>query len=860
MRCVVSLIIFASVFSGLRGQGGEGGVDERKEVPLFNAGPQALAPTLATRLRFLKERCGPQERDRGRIEAAQRDLAAIEEDFDLLAEGHSILEPNRELLMGYHSDLDDSYQPYSLWIPPEYDGTQPFPLVLLLHGQGMFNPLQCRASPIRKMIVAAPQGRGGMDYMYVGEADVLRVQDEVSALLNVDPNRVSVAGLSMGGAGSWHLGSHFPDRFAGIMPVCGNTDINVWQEEWFWFTPKDSPIANVRHFLREDTCAVTYAQNLLNVGILALQGESDNIVSPRHGLHMADALKAAGHPNYKIHMLPYIMHGMSVDYAKGLKPFVRDPKPKHVSYKTAWLRYPGAYWLNITGIEKRLKHATVDGVADPQKRTIEIKTSNVTELVIFRDHLPFDAQPSQIRLDGAEVDAAKAQHVGDWYFEFCYFFFRGKQGWQPGSRPASEKPVAVFPPRKNMQIEGPAEHAFMSRFVVVPGNGVPSEVRGHDPDFQKAENRKLRGHDTDFQKAENRVMSPDPLQEAIEQAGTELCDQWKARFAVPCRKKCAVDLTDEDIADSNLILIGGPGHNIVAAHVLDKLPLALEKDSVRLGGKTYSGPNLGVIMCYPNPLNPHRYVVLMLGTTPRAYDGINVRFGNWFDWVGYDYRKHYDFAVFDDLTNGHSPESFLVWGFFDENWRMTPELTFEAVPSWRGKSLPRVFPEIELSKLTEPRPETVWLDSMFAKQTNVYKEYLERNRTLEGGPLQLLGQDYPRGLCCRFPCTLTFDCAGYRSFKVTAGVGWDGKTEPCDDRKQFEKVKVTVSADGKQLFEANDRTWKDGPCEIDVELNGAKSVTFSANGGLPWLNTSFVWANARLEEPEQLKEKGKRRK
>ena len=137
---------------------------------------------------------------------------------------------------------------------------------------------------------------------------------------------------------------------------------------------------------------------------------------------------------------------------------------------------------------------------------------------------------------------------------------------------------------------------------------------------------------------------------------------------------------------------------------------------------------------------------------------------------------------------------------------------------------------------------------------------LERNRTLEGGPLQLLGKDYPRGLCCRFPCTLTFDCAGYKSFKVSAGVGWDGKTEPCADCKQFEKVKVTVSADGKQLFEATDRAWKSEPCEIDVELNGAKSVTLSANGGLPWLNTSFVWANARLEGVELPKEKVKRKK
>ncbi|MCY3018404.1 MAG: NPCBM/NEW2 domain-containing protein [Planctomycetota bacterium] len=836
MRCTVLSLLLGSgvLLAGAAVCGEDAGkmAEQRKEIPTFKPATEAMASTLALRLRFLKERCGPNERDRGRIDAAQKDLAALEKDLELLTQGRSILTPDRELLMGYRSELDDSDQPYSLWIPREYDGTTQFPLAVLLHGQGMFNPLQCRASPIGKMLVVAPQGRGGMDYMYVGEGDVLRVIEEVQTLLNVDPNRVYLAGASMGGAGSWHLASHFPDRFAGIMALCGNTDINVWQELWYWRTPQDSPIAKVRHFLREDTCAITYAPNLRNVSILALQGEADPIVNQLHARHMLDALKANGHPNYTVHMLPYVTHGFGVNYELGLKPFVRDPRPKEVHYKTAWLRYPGAYWLTIKSIEKRLKHATIDGIADPEKKSIEIKTNNVMELAIERSRLPFDGSPSRIALDGTEVDAAKALR-GDGG-EATYCFRREKDAWQPAPRPLAE----AYPPRKSAALEGPVEHAFMSRFVVIPGNGTPGT-------------------------------EPDPLCAAIEQAGNELGDQWKARFAVPCRKKPAIDITDADIADSNLILIGGPEHNTVTAHVIGKLPLVLEKDAVTLtgsgtaGGKKYTGPNVGAIMCYPNPLNPQRYVVIMYGTTPQAYTEINLRFGNWFDWVGYDYRKHYDFAVFDDLTNGHSPESFLVWGFFDEQWKMSPELTFEAVPAWRGKLRPRVLPTInlaELAKNKEKLPETLYLDEAFARNVNVYKEYLERNRTLDGNTLQLRGQDYRRGLCCRFPCSIAFDCAGYTRLKLAAGVAWDGTTEPCEDRKTFEKVKVTIAADGKTLFEANERTYKDEPCEIDVELNGAKTITLSANGGLPWLNGSFIWADARLEGLEPSKEKAKKGK
>jgi predicted peptidase len=208
------------------------------EIPLFRSDISALIPTLAVRLRFAQERFNanqswtPAEHD-----AARRELDTISAEADALAAGKSILASGRELLMGYHSELDDSDQPYSLWIPDDYDGSRALPLVVLLHGQGMFNPLQCRAHPIGRMIVVAPQGRGGMDYMYVGEGDVMRVIDEVQGYLKIDPDKIMLAGASMGGAGSWHLAATYPDRFAGIMALCGNTDINVWQQLWLWQTP-----------------------------------------------------------------------------------------------------------------------------------------------------------------------------------------------------------------------------------------------------------------------------------------------------------------------------------------------------------------------------------------------------------------------------------------------------------------------------------------------------------------------------------------------------------------------------------------------------------------------------------------------
>jgi predicted peptidase len=45
--------------------------------------------------------------------------------------------------------------------------------------------------------------------------------DEAVRTLAVDPDRVYLTGLSMGGYGTWHLAAAQPDRFAALAPICG---------------------------------------------------------------------------------------------------------------------------------------------------------------------------------------------------------------------------------------------------------------------------------------------------------------------------------------------------------------------------------------------------------------------------------------------------------------------------------------------------------------------------------------------------------------------------------------------------------------------------------------------------------------
>lgn len=45
--------------------------------------------------------------------------------------------------------------------------------------------------------------------------------DETSRELSIDPGRVSLTGISMGGAGAWRLAIDYSERFRVIAPICG---------------------------------------------------------------------------------------------------------------------------------------------------------------------------------------------------------------------------------------------------------------------------------------------------------------------------------------------------------------------------------------------------------------------------------------------------------------------------------------------------------------------------------------------------------------------------------------------------------------------------------------------------------------
>ena len=79
----------------------------------------------------------------------------------------------------------------------------------------------------------------------------------------IDPGRVVLRGFSMGGAGAWHIGLHYPDQWAAVEAGAGFVETQV-------HAGLENPPPYVHVY-----DALDYALNAFNVPIVGYGGEDD---------------------------------------------------------------------------------------------------------------------------------------------------------------------------------------------------------------------------------------------------------------------------------------------------------------------------------------------------------------------------------------------------------------------------------------------------------------------------------------------------------------------------------------------------------------------------------------------------------
>lgn len=190
----------------------------------------AALPTANYRIRLF-EMASASEINFSRIDFS----GELKEALALLDQLKSGVDPFRlqrgDFRKAYLSKVDDTLQPYRIFVPSSYDGSKAYPLIIALHGMGgdensyfdqyLQGGFKTDAEK-RGYIVACPKGREPAS-MYRGpaERDVMDVLEEVRRAYRIDTNRIYLTGHSMGGFGTWSVAINHPEIFAALAPVAG---------------------------------------------------------------------------------------------------------------------------------------------------------------------------------------------------------------------------------------------------------------------------------------------------------------------------------------------------------------------------------------------------------------------------------------------------------------------------------------------------------------------------------------------------------------------------------------------------------------------------------------------------------------
>ncbi|MCB1123843.1 MAG: prolyl oligopeptidase family serine peptidase, partial [Verrucomicrobiae bacterium] len=541
------------------------------------------------------------------------------------------------VVRGFISRIDDTVQPYGLVVPETYQAgsAHRHRLDIWLHGRNESITenaflLQRRSqtgqyTPADTFVVH-PYGRYSNAFKFAGETDVLESLAEVQRRYSIDEDRISMRGFSMGGAGCWQFAVHYPDWFFAANPGAGFSETRQFLESFQGQTL--NPTWWEEKLWRLYDCDL-YAANLFNTSVIAYSGEIDK--QKQAADVMEEALQKLGMKLTHI-IGPQTAHKIHPDSAVEIESRMaalavngRDTSPSRVLFTTYSLKYNTMKWVRIDGMKEHWEPARVDAEVIDGKSII-IKTENVSGLSLNMESgsAPFDLQKTvSIKIDGQAISGVQAET--DRSFHASLYRESGK--WKSGVQATKE---GTF--KKVHNLQGPVDDAFMERFIFV----TPTR-------------RSTNTHMQDWSTAE--------LERAIE--------HWRRHFRGDAIVKKDTEITDDDIASANLVLWGDPTSNAFTKRIAGQLPIHWDAQSIQVGKQLYSSDDHGLILIYPNPLNPEHYVVLNSSFTFRDFAYLN---------NARQVPMLPDWAVvnLDTPSNSVWPGKVVEAGFFDESWQLKP--------------------------------------------------------------------------------------------------------------------------------------------------------------------------------------------
>ncbi len=567
------------------------------------------------------------------------DLKQLAAAATLLTEGRSRLEAlskgtapwvqaKGQIVRGFRSRIDGSVQPYGV-VVPENTPAKGARMDVWLHGRGdkltelAFLTERMKAKgefAPSETVVVHPYGRFCNGFKFAGETDVLEALADAKQQYNGDPLKVAIRGFSRGGAGCWHLAAHYTSKWAVANPGAGFVETAQYAKV---FAPEKPVPPWWEQVLWRLYDVPGYAANLANRPVVAYSGEIDPQKQAADLMVAAAAEKGVTIEHlvgpgtaHKYHPETRLSVAAKVD-AAAMQGSPIAPEQVHLTTYT--LRYNRMDWIEVTGLERHWEPSSVTAKRGASGE-IELTTQGVNSLELTPPQEWKGKGAWKILCDGKAI-LAPANPIR---------LSKTTGGWQIET--AADKNL-----RKRHGLQGPIDDAFQETFLFVRPTG-----------------KALHPLVGTWAEAE--------MQRAL--------SQWRLVFRGEIRVVDDKDVTPEMMRSSHLVLWGDPGSNRLLAKLLSQkemphqLPLLWNTKKIRFHSREYDSASHVPVLIYPNPLSPHRYIVLNSTFTFRqGSDTTNAL----------QTPKLPDWAVVDLSTppNELLPGAIEDAGFFDEHWLLS---------------------------------------------------------------------------------------------------------------------------------------------------------------------------------------------
>lgn len=511
----------------------------------------------------------------------QRRLVGLRSKTELLEQDKDPLagSPGYQL-RGYRSPLNGEIQLYSMYVPKGYgtDSSQKWPMVVMLHGAWSNHHLALRrvmgisnnrgeddpsakrfmpALPDVPYIIVTPNGFETSWYKGYAEEDVWRAIDEVTCQFTIDPNRIYLTGLSMGGMGTGMLGLNHPDRFAAIAPVCG----------FFGgpFEDGDPPKPDFLKRLVNCAAPMELTENALYLPVKLMHGDKDPVVPVQNSIDLNAKLTELGYRT-EIELYPGVGHDAWVPAYENARifewfsQFERNPAPPKVIYKTGDPQGGSSYWVHIEEPLKIRQYTRIE--AEISGNTITIKTDNIQRfsLTIPESLIPVK-NAAQVFVDG--------KPVYDGILDSSIRFVLDDSEWK-WTRDEVQSPLL---PSKNGMFG-----ALYEKHVFAYGT------------------------------AGNSIENKEAQALAVAQA---MPDSWiDAQFPVLPENA----LTPEVLKDNHVVIYSTLKGSAFLQNMLKALPLKVDGERMEIAGRTID-PNQAFAFIVPNPACTSRYLLVYISAT-----------------------------------------------------------------------------------------------------------------------------------------------------------------------------------------------------------------------------------------------------